>query len=185
VEGSSCDPKKFCTLLERVLRYDGSYTTSMHCQGNKKASSLSDLKTAASDSMISIVSVIFVISLVHCVDFLIVLLLRGPLAAYASDYTQMDHHSELLHGDLLHSFDVTDSIKESIDDLDVLDVQDDVPGIAKMFYVTPEALIMLLLDGLQSLSSRWTFVCTLEVPNEHGIQLVPSVDRSHRQIEKP
>jgi hypothetical protein len=37
-----------------------------------------------------------------------------------------------------------------------------------MFYVVSEALIMLLLDGLQSLYSRWTLVCALEVPDEYG-----------------
>jgi hypothetical protein len=70
---------------------------------------------------------------------------------------------------------------EGIDDLDVLDIRDSIPGIAKMFYVVSEALIMLLLDGLQSLRSGWTLVCTPKVPDEHGehgTQLVPGVDRS-------
>jgi hypothetical protein len=57
---------------------------------------------------------------------------------------------------------------ESIDDLDVLDIQDSVSGIVEIFHVVPEALIMLLLDGLQSLSCRWTLVCALEALNEHG-----------------
>jgi hypothetical protein len=59
---------------------------------------------------------------------------------------------------------------EGIDDLNVLDVQDDIPSVAEIFHIVPKALIMLLLDGLQSLSSRWTLVCTLEVPDEHGIR---------------
>jgi hypothetical protein len=74
---------------------------------------------------------------------------------------------------------------EGIDDLNVLDVQDGIPSVVEMFHVVPEALIMLLLDGLQSLSSRWMLVCTLEVPDEHGMQLVQGVDRSLRQIDKP
>jgi hypothetical protein len=39
---------------------------------------------------------------------------------------------------------------EGVDDLDVLDVRDNVPGIAEMFHVVSDALIMLLLDGLES-----------------------------------
>jgi hypothetical protein len=35
---------------------------------------------------------------------------------------------------------------------------------------------MLLLDGLQSLSSRRTLVRTIEVFDEHGTQLVTGVD---------
>jgi hypothetical protein len=54
----------------------------------------------------------------------------------------------LLHDDLLHSLNVTDFIAEGVDDLNVLDVRDSIPGIAEMFYVVPEALIILLSDGL-------------------------------------
>jgi hypothetical protein len=57
---------------------------------------------------------------------------------------------------------------ESIDDLNVLDVRDSVPSNTEMFYVVPEALIILLLDGLQSLSSTWTLVCALEIPDKYG-----------------
>jgi hypothetical protein len=57
---------------------------------------------------------------------------------------------------------------ESIDDLNVLDVRDSVPSNTKMFYVVPEALIILLLDGLQSLSSTWTLVYALEIPDKYG-----------------
>jgi hypothetical protein len=73
---------------------------------------------------------------------------------------------------------------KSIDDLDVLDIQDGIPGIVETFHVVKEALIMLLFDGLQSLSSRWMLVCTLEVSDEYGTQLVPCVDRSLGQIDK-
>jgi hypothetical protein len=113
--------------------------------------------------VISTVSAIFVISSVSCVDFpIVLLLLRGPLAmrlmksspgftslnAYINDCEQIGHRSGLLHGNLLHSIDVADSVMESIDDLDVLDIPNGVPGIAETFHVVPEALIMLLLDGL-------------------------------------
>jgi hypothetical protein len=57
---------------------------------------------------------------------------------------------------------------EGIDDLDILDVRDSVPGIAETFQVIPETFIMLLPDGLQSLCCRWTLICALEVSNEHG-----------------
>jgi hypothetical protein len=50
VVASSCDPEKFCTVPNHILRYDGSRTTSLHHQGDGKASSLSDSRTAASDS---------------------------------------------------------------------------------------------------------------------------------------
>jgi hypothetical protein len=197
---SSCDPKKFCTLLDRVLRFVVSCTTSLHCQGDGNVSSLFDPKIATAIPVISAISTIFVTSSVSCVDFLIILLLpRGPLAvglkklspgfgslnAYVSSCRQIDYHFGLLHGDLLHSLDVTDSITESIDDLDVLDVWDGVPVIAEIFHVIPEALIMLLLDGLQSLNSKWMLVCTLKVDNEHGTHLVSDVDRSLGQIDKP
>jgi hypothetical protein len=71
------------------------------------------------------------------------------------------------HGYLLYSLDVANPITEGIDDLDVLDVRDSILGIAKMFHVVLEALIMLLLDGLQGFYSRWMLVRALKVPNEH------------------
>jgi hypothetical protein len=92
---------------------------------------------------------------------------RG-LYAHVGDYEQISHHFGLLHGDLLHSLDVADPIAEGIDDLDVLDLWDSVAGIAEMFHVVSEALIMLLPDGLQSLCYRWMLVHVLNVPNEHG-----------------
>jgi hypothetical protein len=54
-----------------------------------------------------------------------------------------------------------------------------------MFHVFSEAFIMLLLNGLQGLSSRWMLVCTLKVSDEHGAYLVPGVDVSFGQIDKP
>jgi hypothetical protein len=91
----------------------------------------------------------------------------GCLDACVHDYEQNSHCLMFLHGDLLHGLDVADSVTEGIDDLDILDVRDSIPSIAKMFHIVLEALIMLLPDGLESLSSRWTLVCALEVPNEH------------------
>jgi hypothetical protein len=48
---ASSDPKKFYTLSDRVLRYDGSRTTSPCHQGDEKGSSLSDLRTAHRDTL--------------------------------------------------------------------------------------------------------------------------------------
>jgi hypothetical protein len=57
---------------------------------------------------------------------------------------------------------------ESVDDPDVLDIRDSIPGVVEMSHVVLEALIMLLSDGLQSLSSRWMLIQALEVSDEHG-----------------
>jgi hypothetical protein len=134
-------------------------------------------------AMIPVISVVFAISPIGHVDLLIVLLLlRGPLAvglkesspglgcldACVLNCEQIDHHLGFLHGDLLHGLDVADSIAEGVDDLDVMDVRDSVPGVAEMFHIVPEALIMLLPDGLESLSRRWMLVRALEVPDERG-----------------
>jgi hypothetical protein len=93
--------------------------------------------------------------------------------AYISDCEQISHYFGLLHGYLFHSLDIADAITEGVDDLDVLDVRDGIPGIAKTLDVIVETLIMLLLDGLEGLDSRWTLICALEVFDEHGTQLVP------------
>jgi hypothetical protein len=53
-----------------------------------------------------------------------------------------------------HSLHIADAIMEDIDDLDVLDVWDSVPGIAEMFHIIWETFIMLLPDGLQGLCCR-------------------------------
>jgi hypothetical protein len=68
---------------------------------------------------------------------------------------------------LLHGLDVAYSVVEGVDDLHILNVRDSVTGVAEMFHVVPEALIMLLSDGIESLSSRWMLVRALEVPDEH------------------
>jgi hypothetical protein len=133
------------------------------------------------------------ISPIGHVDLPVVLfLLRGPIAsgfqksslgfgslnAHVCNCEQIGHHLGLLHGYLLHSLDVADPITKGIDDLNVLDVWDSVPSIAKTFHAILEAFIVLLLDGLQGLSSGWTLVRALKVPDEHGTQLVLGVDRS-------
>jgi hypothetical protein len=60
----------------------------------------------------------------------------------------------LLHGNLLNSLNIADPITEGIDDFDVLDVRDNVPGVVEMFHVVLEAFNMLLLDNLQGLNCR-------------------------------
>jgi hypothetical protein len=66
-------------------------------------------------------------------------------------------------------FEIADPVAKDIDDLDVLDVRDSVPGIAEISHIFMEAFIMLLLDGLQSFYYRRTLLHTLEVFYEHGI----------------
>jgi hypothetical protein len=51
------------------------------------------------------------------------------LYAYIGDREQISHHFRLLHGYLFHSFDITDTITEGVNDLDVLDVRDAVSVI--------------------------------------------------------
>jgi hypothetical protein len=109
------------------------------------------------------VSVVPVISSISLVDFpIVLLLLYGPLAirlkesspgfgslnACVNDHEQIDHDHGLLHDDLLYSLDVVDSVAEGIDDLDILDIRDNIPGIPETFHVVLDALIMLLPDGL-------------------------------------
>jgi hypothetical protein len=57
---------------------------------------------------------------------------------------------------------------KGIDDLDVLDIRDSIPGIVEMFHIVPEAFIILLPDGLQGFSYRWMLIRTLKIPNKHG-----------------
>jgi hypothetical protein len=47
---SSYNLEKFYTLSERVLRYDGSRTTSLRQQGDEMISSPSNLRTTTGDS---------------------------------------------------------------------------------------------------------------------------------------
>jgi hypothetical protein len=67
---------------------------------------------------------------------------------------------------------------ESINNLDVLDVWDAISSIAETLDIITETLIMLLLDGLEGLSGKWTLIGALEVSDEHGTQLVPGVNGS-------
>jgi hypothetical protein len=59
-------------------------------------------------------------------------------------------------------------------------VRDAISSIAEMLNIITETLIMLLLDGLECLSSRWMLIGALEVPDEHDTQLVPGVNGSFR-----
>jgi hypothetical protein len=100
------------------------------------------------------------------------------LYAYIGDHEQISHHFGLLHGYLLHCFDIADAITEGVNDLDVLDVWDVVSSIAKMLDIITKTLIMLLLDGLEGLGSRQMLIGALEVLDEHGTQLFPGVNGS-------
>jgi hypothetical protein len=97
---------------------------------------------------------------------------------YISDCEQIDYRIRPLHGNLLNSFDIDYPIVEGIDDLDVLDIRDSIPGITEIFYVVLETLIMLLPDGLQGLCCRWMLIRAPKNPNEHGTQLIPQSDRT-------
>jgi hypothetical protein len=59
-------------------------------------------------------------------------------------------------------------------------VRDAISAIAETLDIIAETLIMLLLDGLEGLSSRWMLIGALEVPDEYGTQLVPGVNGSLR-----
>jgi uncharacterized Rmd1/YagE family protein len=73
------------------------------------------------------------------------------LYACVSDCKQISHRLRLLHDNLLYNLDIADLVVEDIDDLDVLDVRDYIFSIVEIFHVVPEALIILLPDGLQGL----------------------------------
>jgi hypothetical protein len=96
----------------------------------------------------------------------------GSLYAYIGDYEQISHYFGLLHGYLFHSFDIANAIMEGVDDLDVLDVQDAISDIVETLDIITETLIMLLLDGLEGLSSRGMLIVALKVLDEHGTQLI-------------
>jgi hypothetical protein len=49
-----------------------------------------------------------------------------------------------------------------------------------MLDIVVETLIILLLDGLKGLSSRWTLIRVIEVPDECGTHLILGVDGSFR-----
>jgi hypothetical protein len=104
----------------------------------------------------------------------------GSLYTYFSDCEQISHRLGFLHRYLFHNLDIVEAITKGIDDLNVLDVRDGIPGIAEILDVVTETLIMLLLDGLEGLSSRWMLLCALKVADEHGTHLVKGVDGSFR-----
>jgi hypothetical protein len=90
------------------------------------------------------------------------------LDADVSDCQQIDHHFGLLHGDLFDSPNIADPVTKGVDDFDVLDIRDNISGVAEMFYVLPETFIKLLLDCLQGFSTWGSLVRVLKVPNEYG-----------------
>jgi hypothetical protein len=92
----------------------------------------------------------------------------GSLYVCIRDCEYINYCLAFFHDDLLHGLDVTNSITEDIDGLDVLDVRDSIPDIAEIFHVVLEAFIMLLFDGLQGFCCRWMLVCGLKVADEHG-----------------
>jgi hypothetical protein len=100
--------------------------------------------------------------------------------AYISNYEQIGHRFGLLHRYLLHGFEIADAISEGIINLDILDVRDAISGIAETLDVITETLVVLLLDGLEGLGGRWTLIGALEVPDEHGTQLIPGVNGSFK-----
>jgi hypothetical protein len=67
---------------------------------------------------------------------------------------------------------------EGVNNLDVLDVQDAIFSITEPLDIITETLIVLLLDSLEGLDSRWTLIGALEVLDEHGTQLIPGVNGS-------
>jgi hypothetical protein len=67
---------------------------------------------------------------------------------------------------------------EGVNNLDVLDVQDAIFSITEPLDIITETLIVLLLDSLEGLGSRWTLIGALEVLDEHGTQLIPGVNGS-------
>jgi hypothetical protein len=103
----------------------------------------------------------------------------GFISFYAfGNCEQIGHRFGLLHRYLFHSFEIADALTEDINNLDVLDVRDVISGIAEMLDIIMETLIVLLLDGLEGLGGRWMLIGSLEVPDEHGTQLVPGVNGS-------
>jgi hypothetical protein len=67
---------------------------------------------------------------------------------------------------------------EGVNDLNILYMQDAVSDIIETLDIITETLNMLLLDGLEGLIIRRTLLGALEVPDEHGTQLVPGVNGS-------
>jgi hypothetical protein len=145
-------------------------------------------------SVIAVSSVVLLISSFRDVDLPIIPSSWWPLAsrleksslgfgsfyAYIGNQEQISRRFGLLHRYLFHGFEIVDANSEGVNNLDVLDVQDAISSIVETLDVITETLIMLLLDGLEGLSGRWTLIGALEVPDEHGTQLVPGVNGSFR-----
>jgi hypothetical protein len=104
----------------------------------------------------------------------------GSFYAYIDNCEQISYHFGLLHRYLFYGFEIADTISESINNLDVLDVWDAISRIAETLDIITETLIMLLLDSLEGLGGRWTLIGALKVPDEHGTHLVPGVNGSFR-----
>jgi hypothetical protein len=92
--------------------------------------------------------------------------------AYIGNRERISHRFGLLHRYIFHDFEITDAISEGINNLDVLDVRDVISDIVETLDIITETLVVLLLDGLEGLDSRWMLIGALEVPDEHGTQLV-------------
>jgi hypothetical protein len=67
---------------------------------------------------------------------------------------------------------------EGVNNLDVLHVQDAIFSITEPLDIITETLIVLMLDSLEGLDSRWTLIGVMEVLDEHGTQLIPGVNGS-------
>jgi hypothetical protein len=104
----------------------------------------------------------------------------GSFYAYIGNGEQIGYRFRLLYRYLLHDFEIIDAISEGVNNFDVLDIRDAISGIVETLDIITETLIMLLLDGLEGLGGRWTLIGGLEVPDEHGTQLVIGVNGSFR-----
>jgi hypothetical protein len=189
VVASSSNPESFA-LFQIMPRGTVNFTPLLYVIGTLKRPLLLLLWRLL--VTVSTVSSVLAITPISYVNLAIILLPWGPLApgfqkshlglrslyTYVGDYERIDHCLQLLHGKLLHSLDVADPITESIDDLDVIDVWDNVSGVVESFHIILKTFIMLLPDGLQSLRCRWMLIHALEIPNEHSTKLVPQSDRS-------
>jgi hypothetical protein len=104
----------------------------------------------------------------------------GSFYAYIGNGEQIGYRFRLLYRYLLHDFEIIDAILEGVNNFDVLDVRDAISGIVETLDIITYTLIVLLLDGLEGLGGRWTLIGALEVPDEHGTQLVAGVNGSFR-----
>jgi hypothetical protein len=145
-------------------------------------------------SAIAVSSTVLLISLFCGVDLSIIPSSWWPLAsrlqksspgfrsfyAYICNREQISNRFGLLHRYLFNGFEIANAISEGVNNLDALDVRDVISGIAKMLDIITETLIVLMLDGLEGLGGRWTLIGALEVPDEHGTQLVLGVNGSFK-----